>query len=129
MPHNLPPDAIVVRGGKGSAAHLLAAAELAARDGDGYVLSVAADAPHPGETREELITRLCQECKIRHTKVRTSTVGELETSGFSLHQTYEPASHHDLVLVVGSSPQLSDAEELMRHFEPERSNPWLETRS
>lgn len=119
---DLPDEAVVVRGGAGgTTAPLLRAASLAAADGDGYVLSTFAGVPAEGETRDDLVRRLCEEGGIVHTMVRTTTAGQLRAAGFALRQTDEPACHYDVDL----GNELTDevVQRFTRMFDEPRRNP------
>ncbi|MGO9286205.1 MAG: hypothetical protein ACLP75_25435 [Mycobacterium sp.] len=114
-----------------SAERVLARAAQDARRSDGkghHTASVWADRARPGETREELIDRLLAISELHGVVAtnnpdywRCSTARELTDNRFTFEKDGwpgEPDEHYSVVL--GSPPQLEDAQRFVSAFTKER---------
>lgn len=110
LPKRLPDDAVVVRGGLMLRADLVLGAQ-AHFDSEGlHALSVYSA---PGRTAAEIAVGV----PLRHSKIRTSTVGRVRAAGYDVVSSPGPPGHADLVL-----PTDDDWSALDSAFDPPRPN-------
>ena len=114
LPKRLPDDAVVVRGGLMLRADLVLGAQ-AHFDSEGiHALSVYSA---PGRTAAEIAVGV----PLRHSKIRTSTVGRVRAAGYEVVSSPGPSGHADLLLPT--PPTENDWSALDSAFDPPRPNP------
>jgi len=96
---DLPDDALVVRGGLlADLTVLREQAEDAHLGGEGFGLSVWADAVAPGESNRDTIARLARIGRILNPKLRVTTAGALREAGLTLMQVGKNPEHYNVML-------------------------------
>lgn len=120
-----PGDWFVVRGGLfAEPADLLIAVEDAIEDCYGPTASVHAGAPQEGEDYQSALERVCRLGKIKHRKIRVTTVARLLNAGFRVEldtSDDQPDCHHN---VVFTEPlEISQAKLFVDAFDPPVPNP------
>ena len=121
---NVPPDAIVVRGGDpcdtGQLERMLDQARVSYEEGEGYALSTFAG-HDPAKSREELMADVASTCRMPQRRLAVTTARRIVEAGFRLVPDGELPGHVNIDL--GSELTDEVVKRFIDLFEPAEENP------
>jgi hypothetical protein len=121
---NVPPDAIVVRGGDpcdtGQLERMLDQARVSYEEGEGYALSTFAG-HDPAKSREELMADVARTCCMPQRRLAVTTARRITEAGFRLVPDGELPGHVNIDL--GSELTDEVVKRFIDLFEPAEENP------